>query len=53
LEKLSEQILYQVIKNRANDSHKGTYGRVLIIGGTKQFGGAVIMNALAAVNSGA
>ena len=50
---LTEDILYRVIKKRAKDSHKGTYGRVLIIGGTAQFGGAVIMNALAAVNSGA
>ncbi|CAM3185166.1 NAD(P)H-hydrate dehydratase [Leuconostoc rapi] len=53
MEKLSEKILYQVIKKRTNESHKGTYGRVLIIGGTQQFGGAVIMNAMAAVNSGA
>ncbi|MFK8249152.1 NAD(P)H-hydrate dehydratase [Leuconostoc mesenteroides] len=50
---LTEDILYRVIKKRAKDSHKGTYGRVLIIGGTAQFGGAVTMNALAAVNSGA
>ena len=50
---LTEKILYQVIKKRVNQSYKGTFGRVLIIGGTKQFGGAVIMNALAAVNSGA
>lgn len=53
MEKLSDKILYQVIKKRTNDSHKGTYGRVLIIGGTQKFGGAVIMNAMATVNSGA
>lgn len=50
---LTEQILYKVIKKRHNQSHKGTYGRILIIGGTQQFGGAVIMNAIAAVHSGA
>ncbi|GMA70416.1 ADP-dependent (S)-NAD(P)H-hydrate dehydratase [Leuconostoc litchii] len=50
---LTEDILYRVINKRPQESHKGTYGRVLIIGGTTQFGGAVIMNALATVNSGA
>ena len=53
MKKLTEDILYQVIKKRPAQSHKVTYGRVLIIGGTQQFGGAVIMNALAAVNAGA
>lgn len=53
MKKLTEDILYQVIKKRPEQSHKGSYGRVLIIGGTQQFGGAVIMNALAAVNAGA
>ncbi|KAA8371194.1 NAD(P)H-hydrate dehydratase [Leuconostoc carnosum] len=53
MKKLTENILYQVIKKRPEQSYKGTYGRVLIIGGTKQFGGAAIMNALASVHSGA
>jgi len=50
---LTEDILYKVINKRPNQSHKGTYGRVLIIGGTSQFGGAVIMNTIAAINAGA
>ena len=53
MKSLTEEILYKVINKRLNQSHKGTYGRVLIIGGTSQFGGAVIMNAIAAINAGA
>ncbi|MDN5414680.1 MAG: NAD(P)H-hydrate dehydratase, partial [Lactococcus raffinolactis] len=50
--KLTQEILEQTITKGANATHKGDYGRILIIGGTEQYGGAVIMNALAAVNSG-
>ena len=52
MHKLTQEILEQMITKRANATHKGDYGRILIIGGTEQYGGAVIMNALAAVNSG-
>ena len=52
MHKLTPEILEQTITKRANATHKGDYGRILIIGGTEQYGGAVIMNALAAVNSG-
>ncbi|GAB2021100.1 NAD(P)H-hydrate dehydratase [Pseudolactococcus yaeyamensis] len=51
--KLTQAILGQTITKRANATHKGDYGRILIIGGTEQYGGAVIMNALATVHSGA
>lgn len=34
-------------------SHKGTFGRIVLIGGNEQYGGAIIMSALAAVHSGA
>ncbi|CCF25898.1 NAD(P)H-hydrate dehydratase [Leuconostoc citreum] len=53
MKQLSEKILYQVITPRPAQSHKGTFGRVLIIGGTAEFGGAVIMNTMAAVYAGA
>lgn len=53
MKKLTQDILKQVIKKRPLQSHKGDFGRVLIIGGAENYGGAVIMNALAAVNSGA
>ena len=38
---------------RPADSHKGTYGRVLIIGGSLGMSGAVTMSALAALRTGA
>lgn len=43
----------QVIRPRPANSHKGTFGRVLIIGGNPQYGGAAIMAASAAVYAGA
>ena len=50
---LDEQLLREVITKRPKYSHKGTFGRVVLIGGNQQYGGAIIMSALAAVNSGA
>ncbi|NBA60831.1 NAD(P)H-hydrate dehydratase [Enterococcus mundtii] len=50
---LNEHLLQQVITHRPVESHKGTYGKVVLIGGNEQFGGAIIMSALAAVHSGA
>ncbi|WEV54104.1 NAD(P)H-hydrate dehydratase [Leuconostocaceae bacterium ESL0723] len=50
---LTDSILKEVIVPRQSDTHKGNYGKVLIIGGTDQLGGATLMNSLAAVNSGA
>ena len=38
---------------RERDSHKGTYGHVLLIGGSKGFTGAIAMAARAALRSGA
>lgn len=42
-----------LIPLRGNDSHKGTYGHVLLIGGSKGFTGAIAMAARAALRSGA
>jgi hydroxyethylthiazole kinase-like uncharacterized protein yjeF len=50
---LDETIAKQVIHQRPSKSHKGNYGRVLLIGGSMQFGGAIIMAAQGAVNAGA
>lgn len=41
------------IKPRAADSHKGTYGHVLVVGGSTGMTGAVIMASCAALRSGA
>lgn len=54
MKQITEQtILNEVIRERSTDSHKGDYGRLLLIGGTYPYGGAIIMAALAAVHSGA
>lgn len=50
---LSRTIAANVIQPRQTNSYKGTYGRVLIIGGNANLGGAAIMNTQAAVQSGA
>ncbi len=43
----------RIIQPRPRDSHKGNFGRALLIGGLYPYGGAIIMAALATVNSGA
>lgn len=53
MNKINQLLLENVIQSRPLNSHKGDYGRVLLIGGTYPFGGAIIMAALAAVYSGA
>lgn len=50
---LEESILSQVIQERPPKSHKGDYGRLLLIGGFYPYAGAIIMAAQAAVASGA
>lgn len=52
MKKLTDQILFDVIKPRPNDSFKGTYGKVTLVGGNRNFGGAIIMASTAAVCSG-
>lgn len=53
MDELNEAVLRKVISKRPENSHKGTFGRVLIIGGNQQFGGAGILAASAAVYAGA
>lgn len=50
---IDENLARQVVQPRQSQSHKGSYGRVLLIGGLYPYGGAIIMAALACVNSGA
>ena len=50
---VDQALLKKVIIERPRSSHKGDYGRLLLIGGTYPYGGAIIMATLAAVNSGA
>lgn len=50
---INQALLEKVIIERSRTSHKGDYGRLLLLGGTYPYGGAIIMAALAAVKSGA
>ena len=50
---IDQALLEKVIIERSRISHKGDYGRLLLLGGTYPYGGAIIMAALAAVKSGA
>lgn len=53
MEKISKNILNQVILPRNPESYKGNYGKVLIIAGSTHFGGAAILASSAAVHAGA
>lgn len=50
---LDNSILTTTINKRPVISHKGDYGRVLLIGGNHNFGGAIVMATTACVYSGA
>ena len=50
---INQTLLEKVIIERSRHSHKGDYGRLLLLGGTYPYGGAIIMSAIAAVKSGA
>lgn len=49
---IDQALLEKVIIERSHISHKGDYGRLLLLGGTYPYGGAIIVAALAAVKSG-
>ena len=51
--KVDDDLVRQVIRPRLRESHKGSYGRVLLVGELYPYGGAIIMAAIACVNSGA
>ena len=53
MKKIDLELLEKVIVERSRHSHKGDYGRLLLLGGTYPYGGAIIMSAIAAVKSGA
>lgn len=53
MQTLTEQCVRQVVHPRPKKSYKGRFGRVTIIGGNAQFGGAAILSASAAVYAGA
>ncbi|WP_412988331.1 NAD(P)H-hydrate dehydratase [Pediococcus siamensis] len=49
---ITEKLVSKTIKKRASNTHKGSFGRVLTVGGNAQFGGAIILSSSAAVYSG-
>lgn len=53
MEKITAEILNKVVTKRPVESHKGNYGRVLLIGGSSNFGGAILMAAEGALSAGA
>ena len=53
MKEIDQALLKKVIIERPRSSHKGDYGRLLLIGGTYPYGGAIIMAALGSVRSGA
>ncbi|WP_125766666.1 NAD(P)H-hydrate dehydratase [Lapidilactobacillus wuchangensis] len=53
MKEITEEILNDVIQPRPQESHKGTFGRVLVIAGSAIYGGAGIMSASAALLTGA
>lgn len=50
---ISNELVQPFLKPRAVESHKGTYGHALVIGGAVGMSGAVIMAACSALRSGA
>jgi hydroxyethylthiazole kinase-like uncharacterized protein yjeF len=53
LEILTKESMRPLVEPRAQDSHKGDYGRVLIVGGSRGRTGAAYLAAMAALRSGA
>lgn len=52
-ELLQAQMLHEYLPPRAHNTHKGSHGHVLIVGGSVGFSGAVVLAATAALRSGA
>lgn len=53
MKKISSRVVSEVVRPRPADSFKGTFGKVTLVGGNENFGGAIIMATMAAVYSGA
>ncbi|ERL64118.1 NAD(P)H-hydrate dehydratase [Schleiferilactobacillus shenzhenensis] len=50
---ITETTARRIVRPRARNTYKGSFGHVLVVGGNDQFGGAGIMSAGAAVHAGA
>ncbi|KRM72309.1 NAD(P)H-hydrate dehydratase [Lacticaseibacillus brantae] len=53
METINLTTVQTVVRPRPQQSHKGTFGRVLVVAGNQQYGGAAILSTSAAVYGGA
>lgn len=53
MRKITKELVKEWLPTRSNDSYKGTYGRVLLVGGSIQMTGAILLAARACVHVGA
>lgn len=49
---ITKEDVKKTFSKRAQNTHKGTYGKVVVLGGSRGYTGAVIMAAQAALNTG-
>ncbi|AMV61307.1 NAD(P)HX dehydratase [Pediococcus damnosus] len=52
MQTITQKLVENTITKRATQTHKGSFGKILIVGGNDQFGGAAILNSSAAVYAG-
>ena len=50
---ITKDMVRSLLPNRPRDSHKGTYGKVLIIAGSKMYSGAPVLSGMGALKVGA
>lgn len=53
LRKLTANTVSELLPNRKPDTHKGDYGKILLLCGSRGFTGAAVLSALGALRSGA
>ncbi|MGD9780654.1 MAG: NAD(P)H-hydrate dehydratase [Kiritimatiellia bacterium] len=53
LQWISEADVRRILPHRRRDSHKGTHGRALLMGGAAEYPGAIVLAAQGAIRSGA
>lgn len=53
MNRITKEKVRSIMPTRERDSYKGSYGRILFVGGNENMGGAIILAASAAVYSGA
>lgn len=53
MKKITKEWIEQLLPIRADDVYKGSFGRILCVGGNETMGGAIIMSSAAALHAGA